>query len=126
MMWTGRRRQEALSRATERRAREDNSPRLREEIPMLDSMEIEVVESRAGAPEIAHIRKVVVEHAPALFDIACGDRKCVGGGHDVTAPILSALKRGEKRFDGEHVCDGTLGNEACGRRLRFNVQATFR
>ena len=126
MMWTGRRRQEALTRATERRAREDSSPRLRDEVPSLDALEIEVIESRFGAPEISHIRKVVVEHAPALFEMACGDRKCVGGGHDVTRQILAALKRGERTFVGEHVCGGTVAPDACQRVLRFSVRAEYR
>jgi hypothetical protein len=55
----------------------------------------------------------------------CGDRKCAGGGHDVTQPILDALKHGQREFVGEHVCGGTLATEPCHRLLRFSVQATF-
>ena len=125
MMWTGRRRQEALARATERREREDSSPRLRDETPELESLELEFTESRPGAPDVSHIRRVVVPVAAALFDVACGDRKCVGGGHDVTDEILSALKRGDTAFSGEHPCQGTVGETACPRVLRFSALAKY-
>lgn len=126
MMWTGRRRQEALARATERRQREDRSPRLREEVPELEALELEFTEARPGAPDVSHIRRVVVAHAAALFDVACGDRKCVDGGHDVTRDVLSALKRGDAAFSGEHVCHGTVAGVACSRVLRFSAHATYR
>jgi hypothetical protein len=65
----------AAERSSERRRREDEAPRLAAVIPELESLRLEVSEKRGdiGVAEASHIRRVVVDHAPALFLIPCGE-----------------------------------------------------
>ena len=119
---------EAALRAADRRRREDDAPRLRGAVPALDSLRLEIEERRGGGVLAggAHIRRIMVEHAPALFDLPCGDRACKDGGHDLTRTILGALQRGEPRFEGEDRCSGSLGEAPCGSVLRYVGIATYR
>jgi hypothetical protein len=73
-----------------------------------------------------HARTIVVERAPALFEIACFDRSCRGGGHDLTRGIMDSLRRSEAKFAGEDVCRGTLGGAECGSVLRYRALAVYR
>lgn len=119
---------EAAQRFADRREREDNAPRLRAQIPQLESLRLEIEERRAGSSvaDTRHIRRIVVESAPALFDLVCGDPSCRDGGHDVTRAVLQALSRGSTQFEGEDTCHGTIGNNApCSRVLRFVAHATY-
>jgi hypothetical protein len=119
---------EAAQRATERRRREDEAERLRNAVPKLDSLRLEIEERRMGGlvAEASHIRRIVVESAPALFVLPCLDRECKEGGHDVTDAILRSLRSGALRFEGEHACEGRLGAADCGRILRYIAIATYR
>ena len=83
MIW---RRGDAAERYAERRRREEEAPRLLTAIPTLESLRLEIEERRAGGSlsEAAHVRRIVVERAPALFVLPCHDAACKGGGHDVT------------------------------------------
>jgi hypothetical protein len=119
---------EAAQRFAERRRREDEAPRLRERVPSLASLRLEIEEKRgtnsAGDPK--HVRVVVVESAPALFFIPCGDHACRDGGHDVTDTVLRGLVSGSERFELEDPCTGSVGTAECGRVVHIVVTATHR
>jgi hypothetical protein len=119
---------EAAQRASERRRREDEAARLKGEVPKLETLRLEIEEKQGGSivPESTHIKRVQVEHAPALFALPCHDRECKEGGHDVTEAILRALRSGQTRFEGNHSCQGRLGEAECGRTLHYVGVATYR
>lgn len=123
-----RRNKDAANRFAERRRREDEAPRLAAEVPKLESLRLDVEERRPGvvSAEVSHIRRVVVAHAPALFEVPCSDPSCQDGGHDLTRPIMRALRSGETKFEGEDVCLGSVGNASCERILRYVATATYR
>jgi len=123
-----RKNKDAANRFTERRRREDEAPRLRAEVPRLDTLRLDVEERRPGvvSAEVSHIRRVVVDHAPALFEVPCSDASCADGGHDLTNTIMRSLRNGEEKFEGEDTCLGQVGNAPCERILRFVATATYR
>jgi hypothetical protein len=125
MGWKGR---EAAARFAERRKREDEAPRLHTEVPALASLRINVEDRRSGVvgTESKHVRVVVVERAPALFVVPCGDPACDGGGVDLTGPILRDLRAHKTEGTFERSCDGTSGNAPCARVVRATIQATYR
>jgi hypothetical protein len=118
----------AAQRFAERRQRENEAPRLRDEVPALESLRLDVEEHRAGSvvAEAPHIRRVVVENAPALFVLPCGDPTCKEGGHDVTSTVMRSLRAGNTRFEGEDACSGTVGSAPCMRVLRFVGTASYK
>jgi hypothetical protein len=111
-------------RFAERRKREDEAPRLREQVPNLKSLELHI-EDRSGAAGSEHIRRVVVDRAPALFLVPCGDPRCVEGGYDLTSMVMRALRLQETSFHGEDSCGGSLGPSACQHQLKFTGVATY-
>jgi hypothetical protein len=72
------------------------------------------------------VRVVVVDNAPALFALPCGDHACKDGGHDMTDAILRGLQSGTTHFDMEDTCTGSVGSSECGRVMRVTVTATYR
>ena len=122
------RQSEAAARSAERRRKEDAAPRLREEVPQLESLRLEIQERRADTPiaESSHVRKIPVEHAPALFELPCHDAFCTEGGHDMTHLILQSLKAGQTEFEAEDACSGHTGTAPCQRVLRYVATATYR
>jgi hypothetical protein len=68
---------------------------------------------------------VLVDRAPALFFVPCGDSRCTGGGHDLTHAIMHALHAGETRSEGEDRCHGTVGSGECGRTIGYAALATY-
>jgi hypothetical protein len=122
-----RRPSEGAQRYAERRRREDEAPRLTAEVPRLKSLALEIEERSEGSPvaEPTHVRRVVVQHAPALFILPCGDARCKDGGHDVTHSVMRALRAGETRFEGQDVCTGSIGTGQCSRVLHFVGIATY-
>lgn len=118
---------EAAQRYAERRQREDEAARLHDEVPRLESLKLEISEHRAGSrvAEPSHTRRIVVPRAPALFVIPCGDSACTDGGHDITYPVMRALRAGETRFEGEDACRGQIRSSDCDRVLRFVATATY-
>ena len=126
-MYNHRRHSEAAQRFAERRQREDDAPRLSKEVPGLKTLCLEIQERSGGSlvAEPVHVRRIVVERAPALFVLPCGDTRCKDGGHDVTHAILRGLRAGQPRFDGEDTCVGSLGSGQCSRTLHFVAIATY-
>jgi len=118
----------AAQRSAERRQREDDAPRLRDEVPDLLSLTLEIEERSEGTAALQqkHTRRIVVDHAPALFLIPCGDPKCEDGGHDVTYAIMRALRSHEPEFTGEDGCSGSLGSSTCRRILYYQAAAEYR
>jgi hypothetical protein len=125
MIW---RRGDAAERYAERRRREEEAPRLATAIPNLESLKLEIEERRAGSslPEAAHVRRIVVERAPALFWLPCHDSACKEGGHDLTLDVLRALRERQEKFTGEHPCQGQVGSADCRRVLVYVGIASYR
>ncbi len=123
-----RRNLEAQRRAAERRRRENEAERLREVVPELHSLSLVIEEScvRGVADAVTHIRRIVLERAPALFDLPCCDRHCTGGGHNITAQVMRALRDGRTRFEGSNLCGGTLKTGECSRELRYVGEAVYK
>jgi hypothetical protein len=113
--------------ANERRRREDEAPRLRDEVRGLTELSIEIDEFREDAMIVAarHTRRIVIAHAPALFEFGCTDDRCRGGGHDLTLEVMRALRSRSVRFQGEHVCTGEVGSSECRRILRYVAHASY-
>lgn len=125
----GRGRQSEIAlRSAERRRREDEAPRLTARVPRLESLVLEIEERRPGAvsADVHHTKRVVVTHAPALFDLTCCDRSCKDGGHDITRAIMYELERGSTDFEGEDTCHGALGSTQCSRVLRYKAKASYK
>ena len=120
-------RTEAALLASERRNREDEAPRLRVEVPRLQELSIEIDEYRGDSPVLGarHTRRVVVDHAPALFELPCTEERCTGGGYDVTFQMMRSLKDSETEFVGEDGCMGQVGSDPCGRTLRYVAHAGY-
>jgi hypothetical protein len=126
-MTFGQRRLEVENRVRERREREDAAPRLRDRVARLRTLSIEV-DDHLGSMTMAktrYVRHVVVERAPALFNIPCSEANCQDGGHDVTVEVMRALLAGEPEFSGEDVCYGWRGSETCDRVMHFVGRATY-
>jgi hypothetical protein len=111
---------EAKQRTVERRQREDHAPRLSAQVPRLAALrfEIENGDSKYTWP-------IIVERAPALFDIACTEHACRDGGHNLTWDIMAALRASAPLLKGEDVCHGQVGSGTCGRILRYVAVATY-
>lgn len=122
-----RRNPEAMRRAAARRKREDDAARLRDKVPNLRRLAITIEEHPLGpeGPPVRHIRHVVVERAPALFEIPCSERHCENGGHDLTRRVMRALRGGKARFTGSDRCSGEVDGEECQVEIHFEAEATF-
>jgi len=120
-------RPETLRRVAEQRRREASAPRLTAEVPDLRKLRLEIQErcSSPSLPGPRHARIVVVERAPALFVLPCLDPRCEEGGHDLTAPILAALRGKQRRFAGQDACGGRVGSSGCARVLDYVAVATY-
>jgi hypothetical protein len=67
------------------------------------------VDAHPGASRMAstrYVRHVVVERAPALFDIPGSQAGCEDRSHDVTNAVMSALFEDKRESSGEHMCFG--------------------
>ena len=121
------RRTEASERFAERRRREDEAPRLKERVPRLVSLKLEVEETHdtSDTGRAKHVRHVVVANAPALFLFPCGDTSCEGGGYDVTETVMRALESRSEHFTADDRCYGTINNVPCERTLHVSATATY-
>ena len=118
----------AALRFADRRQREDEAPRLSTQVPDLASLKFEI-EERYGAGATKHTRRVVVDRAPALFLVPCGDPRCTDSEHDLTGAVMIALRAHRTSFDGDDECGGTLGsagNAFCSRTVHFHATAEYR
>ena len=120
--------EEAKQEATERRQREDDAGRLKEHIPLLATLRLELRETRSerALRGTAHVRHIVVAQAPALFEFPCRDEFCRDGGHDITHEVLHELRAGRTVFAGKDGCGGGVGSASCERVLHFVAAATYR
>jgi hypothetical protein len=123
-MMPNRRNSAAAERFAERRRREDDAPRLSDQVPGLTSLKL-LVEERSGATGTTHVRHCVVDSAPALFLLPCGDPRCEGGEHDLTATVMHALRARETSFRGTDECTGSLGTGVCARVVHFDATAVY-
>jgi hypothetical protein len=115
----------AVMRSAERRRQEDEAPKLCEQVPGLTSLEIKI-EERSGAGGTKHIRRFMVDHAPALFLVPCGDPRCSEGGHDLTQEVMRALRASQTSFGGSDDCAGFIGPSSCLRVVHFDGTARYR
>jgi hypothetical protein len=67
----------------------------------------------------------VVDQAPALFLVPCGDPRCADGEHDLTTTVMRALRQHETAFKGQDECRGSVGPSACSRVLHFDAVAEY-
>lgn len=118
---------DGAQRFQERRQRENEAPRLKAQVPNLKSMRLEIEEKRGATaiPESKHVRIVVVDVAPALFALTCGDSSCKDGGHDITHTVLRHLQSGATDFEVEDECSGSIGTAHCGRIMRVHATAVY-
>ena len=118
---------EAQERFAERRRKEDEAPRLHDEAPDLRSLRLVIEESRGNTSlaEARHVRIVVVDRAPALFVLPCGDSDCRDGGHDVTREVMNHLRGRETDFVVTESCHGTVRDVPCGRIVHVKASATY-
>jgi hypothetical protein len=113
--------------AAEHRRREDASPRLRDEVPALLTLRLsfEDVRTPEHMQALAYVRPVVVAQAPAYFEVRCMEPRC-DGRHDLTNPIVQALKKGTKKLTAENACDGMVASTPCNRVLAYTIEATYK
>jgi hypothetical protein len=118
---------EAHLRFAERRKREDEARRLRDEVPRLRTLKLEVEEHRREATiaETKHVRHIIVDRAPALFELPCNDPACRDGGHDLTEAMTQRLRAQSTQFVLEDVCMGDVRGASCGRVVRVLATATY-
>ncbi|HEY4012984.1 MAG TPA: hypothetical protein VGM06_06585 [Polyangiaceae bacterium] len=112
-------------RFAERRRREDEAPKLSGEVPALQSLKLEIEEHSAGG-RVKYVRRILVDRAPALFLVPCGDPRCVDGDHDLTSVVMRALQARETAFRGSHHCEGSVGSSGCSRDVQFDGTAEYR
>ena len=79
--------QEARDRITARREREDQAPRLSTEFRRIKTLQLEIENGNSK-----YTWRIIVDRAPALFEIPCPEDGCVDGGHDLTREIGRALR----------------------------------
>jgi hypothetical protein len=127
MMKKAHTRTEAAQRYAERLQREQEAPRLLDRVPALATLRLEITDGRnLTSADSKHTRIIVVDTAPALFSLMCGDQACRGGGHDVTIAVLDGLRAGATRFEVQDTCYGNVGTAECGRTMLVGVTATYR
>jgi len=126
-MWNRQHQTQAAAAHQERRQREDQAPRLTLEVRQLAALDIDVAEYRAGGTALAarYTRRIVIQHAPAHFEIPCSDERCTGGGYDLTHEMMGALRSRRTVFDGQAACSGAVGSADCGRFLRYFAHASY-
>lgn len=119
---------EREERRIQRIQREDTAGKLLLRAPELTSLSLALHERRPeGCVSDNHyIRRIVVEHAHALFEIPCSYPQCEDGGYELTREILYALALQRERFEGEVPCGGQCGAHACTRVLQYVGTATYR
>jgi hypothetical protein len=123
-----RRTSEAEQRVARRWQQADDAPRLLAEIPELESLRMVIEESSNGSFTTVsrYTRLFVLTSAPALFWMPCGNPRCEEGGHDLTYPLMSALRARKGNVQGVDECGGMVGSSVCGAVIRYDVTATYK
>jgi hypothetical protein len=114
----------AARRRAEHQRREEQAPRLSEQVPELKNLRIRI-EERSGASSTSYTRLFVVATARALFLVPCGDPRCTDGGHDLTHSVMHALRTRAPSLHGSDECTGDLRSSVCLRVLQFDVVAEY-
>lgn len=112
---------------SDRWKREDDAPRLKNEVPKLATLRLSL-EEYSGGHTVAgtnRIQHVVVAQAASRFEIPCGDSKCEDGGHDLSRDMLSHLRAGHAEFEGSNTCTGHVVERPCERVLKYSALATY-
>jgi hypothetical protein len=119
--------QNRRTQRTDRWKRENDAPRLRQEVPKLESLRMNLEEFSGGHRVVgtSRIQHVVVAQASSRFEIPCGDSKCEDGGHDLTREALGQLRSAREAFGGSSVCNGRVGERACERTLEYSFLAKY-
>ena len=112
--------------AAERRERENAAKRLREVVPELATLKLHIEERQPGndEAEASHTRLIVIDRAPAVFELGCYDRKC-NGNHDLTRLVIKALKAKKTSFEGKDRCAGEKKSGCCELELHFRAEADY-
>jgi hypothetical protein len=118
---------ERRERLIRRGERERAAGKLVSKVPELARLDIAIREAPpAGCvDEKRYIRRVVLEHAPALFEVPCSGAHCEDGGYDVTREFLLALASRRVQFEGQQVCRGRCRSGDCARVLEYVATATY-
>jgi hypothetical protein len=121
-----RRDQARIDATAEQRRRDDAAPRLADEIRTLRSLRIRFDERRGDdqSTGMSYSKVVVINTAPAAFEIRCMEPRC-DGRHDLTSHILSSLRRQLPSFQAESACNGVVGDLECNRVLAYACEATY-
>jgi len=112
----------------ERRKRQDEAPRLKNEVPSLVELRIELsaVQSDSTISASGHIKLIPVDSAPAMFEIPCTNSDCKDGGHDLTGDLIRGLKAGRPIISGDDPCRGSIGSAECRRTLHYVARAKYK
>jgi hypothetical protein len=79
----------------------------------------------SGAPAgVSYVRPIVVATAPAHFAIRCMEPRC-DGRHDLTAPVMQAIRQRLTNYTGQSACNGIVNNTLCQRILTYVCEATY-
>lgn len=108
----------------ELRNRERSAPRLIQMAPSVTSLKL-TIQERYATTSVKYRKHVVIQSAPALFVVSCGDERCEFGGHDITSTVMGALRARQTHCSGEHECPGTIGSARCSRRIEFELVAEY-
>lgn len=120
------RNQARIDASAEQRRRDDAAARLRFEIPTLRSLRIRFDERRVDdpSPGVMYSKVIVIGSAPAMFEIRCTEPRC-DERHDLTAHIMSSLRRALPSFRAESACNGVVDDLSCNRVLAYVCEATY-
>jgi hypothetical protein len=110
----------------ERRRIEDDAPRLLTEVPNLKKLKIELSARRDEllVADSTYVRHIMVDSAPALIWIPCGDARCTER-HDITNELLRGLRSKQTRITGTIACRGQVGSAECARVLHYTAVAEY-
>jgi hypothetical protein len=109
------------------RRREDAAPRLRDQFANLVSLRLRLDDVRdEGRMRVeSYVRPIVVDSAPAHFEIRCMEPRC-DGVHDITYAVLHGLRQSQVTFSGEIDCRGMIRDTPCDRVMAYTCEATYR
>ena len=117
---------EAATRFEERRQREHDAQRLRGRVPSLATLRLDIAEGNGAiSASPKHARIIMVDTGPALFELACADPSCKGGGYDLTLAVMRGLLDGKAHFEVDGRCCGSVGSVDCGRNVHVDITATY-